>query len=121
MVTKEKCCERFMHFHAVDTSVYYDAVRIIRKLLRARLAAGEKVFTFKLDNLDWDTLYVFLEQMETLYEHPRSVSKRWRAFWKEQSETTARLVSDEIERKHTQEKRKRRPLSANQTKEKNLS
>lgn len=121
MATNEKCCMRFMHYHAVDTSIYFDTVRIIRRLLRARLSAGKETFTFSIDNLDWDTLYVFLEQMETLYEHPRSVSKRWRAFFKEPSEYNATIISDEIQRGKSQPKKQNRPFSANQRNDKNLS
>lgn len=121
MATNEKCCMRFMHYHAVDTSIYFDTVRIIRRLLRARLSAGRETFTFSIDNLDWDTLYVFLEQMETLYEHPRSVSKRWRAFFKEPSEYNATIISDEIQRGKSRPKKQNRPFSANQRNDKNLS
>lgn len=101
-----KVC-RLMHYHAVDDSVYYSSVAIVRNLLKSRLRAGVNVFEFTLSNEEFDTLYLFLEQMETMYEHPRSTSKRYRAFWKEQAENQAKIISDQIEREHQVRKNKK--------------
>lgn len=116
---KEVC--RLMHFHAVDDSIYYYATAVIRKLLRCRLRAGRACFEFELSAEEFDTLMLYQEQMETLYEHPRSVSKRYRAFWKEKAENQVKVISNRIEREHEKEKKSRKNRFCQPELKKNLS
>lgn len=113
MKSEQSALGRFMHYHAVDDSVYFYSVAILKRLLRQRLLAGESTFTFCMSNEEWETIWCFLDQLETLYEHPRSVSKRFRAFWKQQEENAARVMSTEIERESEAEKRRKKKRSAN--------
>lgn len=59
------------HFHKVDSLTWLRIREVLNSMLLARLEASSEVFTWYMPQGDWDTIRLFVEQMDTAYIHPR--------------------------------------------------
>ena len=58
-------------FHACDTITWLNVRELLQHLQLTRVAAGSESFIFSLNSQAFDTIYEFIEQMDTAYIHPR--------------------------------------------------
>lgn len=88
MANEVKPVLRFAHFHQVDTFLWYDVRQFLKSLLRLRVRSGATRFIIDLPDETAEELLLFIEEMQTLYEHPRADSRRWRDYREQVSAQT---------------------------------
>ena len=59
------------HYHRCDTITWLHVRNLLDKLLLSRLHAGTNTFLFSLDDISFEAIRDFTEQMDTAYLHPR--------------------------------------------------
>lgn len=73
-----KPIQRFAHFHQVDTWIWYNVRAFLKDVVSERVNAGRDHFQAAMSLETAEEILLFIEEMETMYEHPRSDSRRWR-------------------------------------------
>lgn len=69
-------CNGISHYHRVSDCLLRDVTNLLRSLLRHYLAAGARPLTLCLDYEQANSIFLFLDEMECAYLHPRSTSAR---------------------------------------------
>lgn len=69
-------CGDLTHFHRVSDCLLRDVSNLLRYLLRHYVDAGTRPLTLCLDYNQANSIFLFLDEMQCAYLHPRSTSAR---------------------------------------------
>ena len=59
------------HYHKVDSLTWLRIREVLNSMLLTRLEANSELFTWCMSQNDFDTIRLFVEEMDTAYIHPR--------------------------------------------------